>query len=75
MIAHASGIRQEDGSLPGEPLPLVEGLLWFLIAPAVISGLVWLLVSASHRRYASPQAKARKASKTIEKRDLLTSIE
>lgn len=75
MIAHASGIRQEDGSLPGEPLALVEGLIWFLIAPVLISGLVWVLVSGSHRRYASPQAKARKDSTTSEKRDLLTSID
>ena len=73
-MATASGIRQEDGSLPGEPLPLLEGLLWFFISPIVITGLVWILVSASHNRYASPEAKRQEASDSA-KRNVLTSIE
>ncbi|MFM7463415.1 MAG: hypothetical protein ACKO29_05020 [Actinomycetota bacterium] len=75
LISIAAGIRQEDGSMPGEPLPLLDGLLWFLVAPLLISGLVWIFVSASHNRYASPEALARKGRKSETKRDLLTSIE
>ena len=75
LISSASGIRQEDGSMPGEPLPLLDGLLWFLVAPLLVSGLVWIFVSASHNRYASPEAKARKGNKNQGKRDILTSIE
>lgn len=75
LISNASDIRQEDGSMPGEPLALLDGLLWFLVAPLLISGLVWIFVSASHNRYASPEALERKANKSKTKRDSLTSIE
>ena len=75
LISNASGITQEDGSMPGEPLPLLDGLIWFLVTPLLISGLVWILVSASHNRYASKEAQARKNNPNQEKRDILTSIE
>ncbi len=74
-MSNASGITQEDGSMPGEPLPLLDGLIWFLVTPLLISGLVWILVSASHNRYASKEAEARKTSANKEKREVLTSIE
>jgi hypothetical protein len=59
-------IRQEDGSLPGDPLPLLEGLIWFLFAPLGIFALIWILVAAADR------GDKKKASG---KQDLLTSIE
>lgn len=62
-------IRQEDGSLPGEPLPLLEGLIWFLIAPVAISALIWILVSVFEK-----SEKKEVATKEA-KRDILTSIE
>jgi hypothetical protein len=37
----------EDGSLPGEPLPFLEGFLWFFVTPTAILLAVWLLVVAS----------------------------
>ena len=75
VTSSSSGIRQEDGSMPGEPLALLDGLLWFLVTPVLISGLVWILVSASHNRYASAQALEGKATKVEKKREILTSIE
>lgn len=62
-------IRQEDGSLPGEPLPLLEGLIWFLIAPVVISALIWILVSVFEK------SEKKEAATKEAKRDILTSIE
>jgi hypothetical protein len=59
-------IRQEDGSFPGEPLPLLEGLIWFLFAPLGIFALVWILVVAAERGGKKSPG---------EKQDLLTSIE
>jgi hypothetical protein len=62
-------VRQEDGSLPGEPLPLLEGLIWFLFIPVAISALVWILVSVydkSEKKEVAPKEP---------KRDILTSIE
>jgi hypothetical protein len=62
-------VRQEDGSLPGEPLPLLDALLWFLIAPVAISALIWILVSvfekSGKKEVAAPETK----------RDIFTSIE
>lgn len=69
LLVSILAVRQEDGSLPGEPLPLLEGLIWFLFIPVAISALVWILVSvfdkSEKKEVASPQ----------EKRDILTSIE
>lgn len=62
-------IRQEDGALPGEPLPLLEGLIWFLFIPVGISALVWILVSVFDK-----SGKKEVAAPTS-KRDILTSIE
>lgn len=62
-------IRQEDGSLPGEPLPLLEGLIWFLFAPVAISAVIWILVSL----FETSEKKEVAAPTT--KRDILTSIE
>ncbi len=69
LLIRALAVRQEDGSLPGEPLPLLEGLIWFLIIPVAISALVWILVTvfdkSGKKELAAPRAK----------RDILTSIE
>ena len=37
----------EDGSMPGEPLPFIEAITWFFIAPVGIFLIVWLLVVAA----------------------------
>jgi hypothetical protein len=62
-------VRQEDGSLPGEPLPLLEGLIWFVIAPVAISALIWILVSVFET------SEKKEVSTKEAKRDVLTSIE
>lgn len=62
-------VRQEDGSLPGEPLPLLEGLIWFLFIPVAISALVWILVSVYDK------SEKKKVVTKEPKRDILTSIE
>ncbi|MFM8384200.1 MAG: hypothetical protein ACKN96_04380 [Actinomycetota bacterium] len=36
----------EDGSLPGDPLPFLESFLWFFVAPTAIFLAVWVLVVA-----------------------------
>lgn len=69
LLISVLAVRQEDGSLPGEPLPLLEGLIWFLFIPVAISALTWILVSifdkSEKKDVASPRAK----------KDILTSIE
>ena len=55
----------EDGSMPGEPLPFIEALTWFFIAPVGIFLMVWLLVVASNNV---------KAKKRRVKQDVLTRI-
>ena len=55
----------EDGSMPGEPLPFIEALTWFFIAPVGIFLMVWLLVVASENV---------KAKKRRVKQDVLTRI-
>jgi hypothetical protein len=69
LLIQVFAVRQEDGSLPGEPLLLLEGLIWFLFIPVGISALIWILVSvfekSGKKELASPSAK----------RDILTSIE
>ena len=62
-------VRQEDGSLPGEPLPLLEGLIWFLFIPVAISALVWILVSVYDK------SEKKEVATKEPKRDILTSIE
>ena len=62
-------VRQEDGSLPGEPLPLLDGLIWFLFIPVAISALVWILVSVYDK------SEKKEVAKKGPKRDILTSIE
>jgi hypothetical protein len=62
-------LRQEDGALPGDPLPLIEGLIWFLFIPLGISALIWILVSV----FETSEKKEVVAPGT--KRDILTSIE
>ena len=55
----------EDGSMPGEPLPFIEALTWFFIAPVGIFLMVWLLVVASENV---------KTKKRRVKHDVLTRI-
>ena len=69
LLIRVLAVRQEDGSLPGEPLPLLEGLIWFLFIPVGISALVWILVTVFEE-----SGKKELASKDA-KRDILTSIE
>lgn len=66
-------VRQEDGSLPGEPLPLIEGLIWFLFVPVAISALVWILVSVYDKSETGSASK--EVAGAQPKRDVLTSIE
>lgn len=56
----------EDGSLPGEPLPFLEGFIWFFIAPVGIFLAVWLLVVAAEN--------VKKARSSRTKIDVLTRI-
>ena len=37
----------EDGSMPGEPLPFLEAFIWFFVVPVGIFLAVWLFVVAS----------------------------
>ena len=37
----------EDGSMPGDPLPFLEAFIWFFVAPVGIFLAVWLFVVAS----------------------------
>lgn len=69
LLIRFLAVRQEDGSLPGEALPLLEGLIWFLFIPLGISALVWILVSVFEK-----SGKKELASRSA-KRDILTSIE
>lgn len=55
----------EDGSLPGEPLPFIEAVTWFFIAPVGIFLAVWLLVVTAENV---------KAKKKRVKQDVLTRI-
>ena len=56
----------EDGSLPGEPLPFFEGFLWFFVAPAVIFLAVWVLVVAAEN--------VKKSKRNRHKQDVITRI-
>ncbi|MFM7623509.1 MAG: hypothetical protein ACKO5V_01650 [Actinomycetota bacterium] len=55
----------EDGSMPGEPLPFIEAVTWFFIAPVGIFLAVWLLVVTAENV---------KAKKKRVKQDVLTRI-
>ena len=55
----------EDGSMPGEPLPFIESITWFFIAPVGIFLVVWLLVVAAENV---------KSKKQRVKQDVLTRI-
>lgn len=55
----------EDGSLPGDPLPFIEAITWFFIAPVGIFLMVWLLVVTAENV---------KAKKKRVKQDVLTRI-
>jgi hypothetical protein len=55
----------EDGSMPGEPLPFIEAITWFFIAPVGIFIVVWLLVVAAENV---------KSKKQRVKQDVLTRI-
>jgi hypothetical protein len=56
----------EDGSLPGEPLPFFDAFLWFFITPVGIFLLIWILVLASESLKKSKQSR--------KSEDLLTRI-
>jgi hypothetical protein len=55
----------EDGSMPGEPLPFIEAITWFFLAPVGIFLVVWLLVVAAENV---------KSKKQRVKQDVLTRI-
>jgi hypothetical protein len=56
----------EDGSMPGEPLSFLSGVLWFFITPVGIFLLVIVLVLA--------QESAKKSRKKRAHQDLITRI-
>ena len=56
----------EDGSLPGEPLPFLEGFIWFFVTPIAIFVLVWVLVLASENY--------KKSRRSGVKQDVITRI-
>ena len=69
LLIRVLSVRQEDGSLPGEPLPLLEGLIWFLFIPVAVSALIWVLVTVFEK------SEKKEVAKSESKRDILTSIE
>lgn len=56
----------EDGSLPGEPLSFLTGVIWFFITPVGITLLITLLVIT--------QENVKKARKKRVKEDVITRI-
>ena len=56
----------EDGSLPGEPLSFLNGVIWFFITPVGITLLITLLVIT--------QENVKKARKKRVKEDVITRI-
>ena len=56
----------EDGSLPGEPLSFLTGIIWFFITPVGITLLITLLVIT--------QENVKKARKKRVKEDVITRI-
>ncbi|HEY9276370.1 MAG: hypothetical protein RLY74_604 [Actinomycetota bacterium] len=49
----------EDGSLPGEPLPFLDAVIWFFVLPVSIFLVVWLLVVAGENMKKSKMRKAK----------------
>jgi hypothetical protein len=49
----------EDGSLPGEPLPFLDAVIWFFVLPVSIFLVVWLLVAAGENMKKSKMRKAK----------------
>lgn len=49
----------EDGSLPGEPLPFLDAVIWFFVLPVSIFLIVWLLVVAGENMKKSRMRKAK----------------
>ena len=56
----------EDGSLPGDPLPFLDAIVWFLVIPVGIVLAIWVLVIASENM--------KKARMNRTKVDVLTRI-
>ena len=52
----------EDGSMPGDPLPFLEAFIWFFVAPVGIFLAVWLFVVASENL---KKARARKYKEEV----------
>lgn len=57
----------EDGSLPGDSLPFLEGFIWFFVTPVTIVLVIWLLVVASEN--------VKKAKQVRAKRELVSRID
>lgn len=36
----------EDGSMPGEPLGFLEGIIWFFVVPVSVVLFIWVAVVA-----------------------------
>ena len=56
----------EDGSMPGEPLRFLEGIIWFFVTPVSIVLFIWVAVVALEN--------VKKAKKNRVKQDLITRI-
>jgi hypothetical protein len=56
----------EDGSMPGEPLGFLEGIIWFFVTPVSIVLFIWVTVVALEN--------VKKAKKNRVKQDLITRI-
>lgn len=56
----------EDGSMPGEPLGFLEGLIWFFVAPVSIVLFIWVTVVALEN--------VKKSKKNRVRQDLITRI-
>ena len=56
----------EDGSLPGQSLPFLDGVIWFFVTPVSIFLAVWLLVVASEN--------LKRAKQNRTKQDVITRI-
>ena len=56
----------EDGSMPGEPLGFLEGIIWFFVTPVSIVLFIWVAVVALEN--------VKKGKKNRVKQDLITRI-